>query len=193
MGALFIEQATTHTSGNWEELNIMEFPINTQEEFDAAIQKRLDREGAKFEAKYKDFDVFKEKAKKYDELLGQDYPGQIAALQGQLSQAQEQLSAAQEKIGAHDKVVADLTARATSAETANLRAKVAHAHNIPFELADRLAGATEEELGKDAENFAKFVSLKPETAPLASTEPGNAGTKEAGYAQLLGGLMRQTS
>lgn len=172
----------------------MEFkPIQTQEEFDAAIQKRLDRETAKFETKYKDFEAFQEKSAKYDELTAQDYPGQLAALQQQLSDAQAQLSGAQEQINSHSQTVAELTARATAAETALLRAKVAHHQNIPFELADRLSGNTEEELAADAETLAKYIAGKPEPAPLASTEPGNVSAVGAGYAALLAGLTQTTT
>lgn len=171
----------------------MEFkPINTQEEFDAAIQSRLDRQAAKlktdYEGKYKDFDTYKEKAGKYDEMAEKNYPGQIEALQQQLSAAQEQLSTAQEKISANDKIVSDLTARAVTAETANLRAKVAHAHNIPFELAERLAGTTEAEMNADAEALAKFVTGKQEP-PLASTETHVAANKtDAALMQMAAAL-----
>lgn len=142
----------------------MEFKaIETQEELEAVLKDRLERERNTVQKKYADYETLKDKAKKYDELAAQDYPKQLEALNTQLKEAQG-------KAETHEKVVADLTARATTAETALLRAKVANENKIPFELADRLTGTTEAEMKKDAEALSKFIA-PPFTAPLAATEP----------------------
>lgn len=76
-------------------------------------------------------------------------------------------------------------AEATKAQVLkDLRLKVAKEHNLPDEIAERLAGATEAELKVDAEKMAKVV--KPTTS-AASTEVGagnQQGAKPAGTEDL---------
>ena len=151
-------------------------PINTQEEFDAAIQSRLDRERAKFS----DYETLKKKAGDYDKLVAQDY-------EGQLKQTQEQLSKANEAIAGHAQIVSDLTKRAEAAESAQLKAKIAHEYKIPFELSGKLTGTNEEEMRRDAESFAKYVGHTA-PAPLASTEPAADDTTQAALRGVLQNL-----
>ena len=139
-------------------------PIETQEDLDIIIGERLKREREANEKKYAGFDEAKEKAAKYDELKAKNFEEQIAKLN-------EALKAERDKHSDTDKTIADLTARATSAEKRNLKAKVAHAMGLPYELAERLAGETEEELMADAKTLTGFV--KPQNAPpLRTTETG---------------------
>lgn len=149
--------------------------IETQEELDRIIGERLKRERETTEKKYADFDALKEKAAKYDEITKKDFDGQIAALK-------EKLTAADEKLAAHDATVADLTNRATKAETSLLKARIAHEKGVPLELAARLVGDNEDDIRADAESFASFFSPKS-APPLRSmdpaTTPGNANTNAA--------------
>ena len=126
--------------------------INTQEEFDAAIQQRLDRE----RAKYSDYETLQEKARRYDELAAKDYEKTLADVRSQLNAANGK--------------VKELTGRAEQAEAQLLKGRVAHEYRLPFELADRLSGSTEDELRKDAETLSRYMG-QARTAPLASTEP----------------------
>ena len=50
---------------------------------------------------------------------------------------------------------------------------------IPFELAERLSGDTEEEIRKDAETLAKFIGGKQPPAPLKSSEDTPSDSKIA--------------
>lgn len=132
-------------------------PINTQEEWEAAIAP------------------LKEKAAKYDELAGKKLDKQVETLQQQLT--------------AKEQTVTELTARAETAEGAVLRLKVAHANNLPYEMAERLKGVTEEEMTADAKELAKLVA-PPIVAPLASTEPGNVNLSgaDAAYMEMASAL-----
>ena len=132
-------------------------PINTQEEWEAAIAP------------------LKEKAAKYDELAGKKLDKQVETLQQQLT--------------AKEQIVTELTARAEAAEGAVLRLKVAHANKLPYEMAERLKGATEEEMTADAQALAKLVA-PPVIAPLASTEPGNVNLSgaDAAYMEMASAL-----
>lgn len=159
--------------------------IETQEDLDIIIGERLKREREANEKKYAGFEEAKEKAGKYDELIKRDLDGQIKKLT-------DDLKTEREKHSSTDKTIADLTSRAAKAESGLLKVKIAHEAGLPYELAERLRGDTEEDLRADAKALTGFV--KPQTAPpLRSTEPGaSANSKEAAtqaaYAALAASL-----
>lgn len=154
--------------------------ITTQEEFDKAISERLNRERSTIEKKYGDYEQLKEKAGKYDAIVGKDYEGQIKSLN-------EQLKTAKETITGHNAIVADLTKRAETAETKLLKNKVAHEAGLPVELADRLTGDTEEALKEDAKTLAEFAKVS-KTPPMRSTESQQTDNKDAALKGLLENL-----
>lgn len=149
-------------------------PITTQEEFDAAIKARLDRQEKTIEARYSDYETLKEAAAKHDDERRNWH-----------SQAQETA----EKI---KKLTAELeTAKATikTHETQALKVAIAAEIGLPAGLTDRLAGNTPEEIRKDAEalkavfdkeNVKNLPGFKPEAAP------GDA--KAAAFKSVLSGL-----
>lgn len=152
--------------------------ITTQEDFDKAIQKRLAQKDREAEEKYRDY-LAPDKV----DALKMDYDKRIAELK---ADAKKQT----DKIAGFDNEKAELLKRATTAEASLLKGKVASKHKIPLELADRLVGSTEEELEKDAENFAGFMG--PQSTPPSFThdvqgqfaDPSKAAT-EAAYKALL--------
>ncbi len=155
--------------------------IETQEEFDRMIQKRLAQKEAEVSKKFEGY------------LSADDVKALKADYDGKLAKAQTDLEAMTGKLADHDKTVADLTARAVAAETSLLKGKVASAHGIPLELSSRLVGETKEDLEKDAESFASFMS--PKTAPpLRSNDPGAPmgaqSAQDAAYASLLSTLTQ---
>lgn len=150
--------------------------IETQEQFDAAIKERLER-------KDKELSDFKEKTSAAE-----------AEYKKRLDEANAQIRSLSEKIAGNDKVVSDLTARATAAEGALLKNRIAHEHGVPLELANRLVGETEEELTKDAESFAAFMA--PASAPpLRSNTPAGidngSSSVDAAYTAVLASLNQQ--
>ena len=157
--------------------------IETQEDFDKAIQKRLARAERETAEKYKDY-LAPEKV----EELKKEY-------EDKLKKSGEELKAAQEKIAGHDQIVADLTTRATTAENKLLKGRIANDAGIPLELAGRLVGNNEEELKKDAEQLASY--LVPKSAPpLRSTDPAGTGTQakiNADMATMLSQINSQFS
>lgn len=151
-------------------------PIQTQEEFDRAIKSRLAQKDRELEEKYKDY-------------LS---PDKVASLKGdyenKLEEMKKSAKEAADKLSANAQTVTELTKRAETAEHSLLKNKIAYAHNLKLELAERLIGNTEEELNKDAEFLA--ASMKPTTtAPLYSTNP-NQNTKTASDQALLGLLSQ---
>ena len=156
--------------------------IETQEELDKIIQKRLAQKD-------------RELAEMYKEHLS---PEKVADLKAEyekrLDEVQKALESANSKLKDHDKIVSDLTERATKAETSLLKSKVAHEAGLPLEIAGRLMGSNEEELKKDAESLSAII--KPtSTAPLRTTEVKSvhapATTKDAAMYGLLAQLSEQ--
>lgn len=153
--------------------------IETQEDFDKAIQKRLAQKDRELEEKFKDYLA----------------PDKVSALKEEyekkLADANDLLTKANEKIASHDQVVSELTTRATTAESDLLKSRIAHESGVPFELAGRLVGSNEEELRADASQFASF--LAPKAAPPLSTGENGSGTssRDAGLAQMLAGINAQ--
>ena len=145
-------------------------PIETQEDFDKAIQKRLAQKDRELAEQYKDF-LSPDKAN----ALKEEYEKKLADIN-------ESLTKANETIKSHDQIVSELTNRATQAESNLLKSRIAHESGVPFELAGRLVGTTEEELKADAEKFASFLAPKA-APPLRSGESSN--NENAGMANLL--------
>lgn len=150
--------------------------IETQEDFDRAIQKRLAQKEREAAEQYKGF------------LSPDDVSSLKEEYEKKLEKANKALAEANEKITGHDQIVSDLTKRATLAESDLLKSRIAHESGVPFELAGRLVGSNEEELKADAEKFASF--LAPKTAPpLHSNESPTNGN--AGLANMLSQINQQ--
>ncbi len=144
--------------------------IETQEEFDKLIQKRLERNTRETEERFKDYVSPDEVSK-----IKSDYETQIKDFK--------------EKAANHDQVVSDLTQRATKAETSLMKTRIANENGIPLELAGRLVGTNEEELKKDAESFASLIT--PKSAPPLKTNEvagNNNNSINAAYATMLAAL-----
>lgn len=142
--------------------------ITTQEAFDNAIKARLDRNTDTVKKQFEGYispDDFKTKTA--------DLNGKITDLTGKLAEK--------------DTAIADLTAKNKAYETSSVKMRIAHENGIPYELANKLSGDTEEAIKKDAETFAKFIGKK-QTAPLGHTEYNHADDKNAAYKSLLAGL-----
>lgn len=154
--------------------------IETQEEFDRMIQKRLEQKEREVSERFKDYLSPEEVAK-----IKSDFEGKIKS-------ANDSLKAERDKSLEHSKVVSELENRAKTAEAKWLKGKVAMEKGIPFALADRLIGETEEELLKDAESVSSL--LAPRSAPpLRTSEPSGAmpGDVNNAYATLLASLTQQ--
>ena len=116
--------------------------IETQEELDKIIKKRLEQKDREVAEQYKDF-LSPDDAK----AMKADYEKQIQEAQG--------------KIKTLDETVSTLTKRAETAEVSLLKNKVAIENNVPIKLASRLVGTTEEELKADAQSFMEGLGTRP--------------------------------
>ena len=157
-------------------------PIETQEDFDKAIQKRLDQQERQMQEKYRDY-LSPEKV----EALRREYDKKLSDKDGEMQTA---LS----KYDGYDQKLLDMTKRAEDAEKANLRAKVANDSKLPFELSSRILGNTEEEMKKDAEALAQFVRPQapaPLYNPVPSSDSSGHGATDAALNSLLSNLIQK--
>ncbi len=142
----------------------MEFtPITTQEQFEAAMKDRMDRYAKKFEGYTSPDDLAKIKS---------DYDGQIATL----TKAAEDNA---KKYAGYDKELAERDARIKGYETASVKTRIAHEVGLPYELAARLSGETEDDIRKDAESLVGLIGNGHQITPLASSETAEDKVKTA--------------
>lgn len=116
--------------------------IETQEELDKIIKKRLEQKDREVAEQYKDY-LSPDDAK----AMKADY--------------EKQIQEAQDKLKTFDETVSTLTKRAETAEVSLLKNKVAIENNVPIKLASRLVGTTEEELKADAQSFMEGLGTRP--------------------------------
>ena len=160
--------------------------IETQEELDKIIKKRLEQKDREAAEQYKDY-LSPEKV----EDLKKDYEKKLEDANKLVEDANKLVENANAKLADHDKVVSDLTQRAQTAETTLLKSRIAHEKGLPYELAGRLMGSTEEELAKDAESLSAILKTSP-AAPLHTNElaGGRAPGQSNSQAALLGMLSQ---
>jgi septal ring factor EnvC (AmiA/AmiB activator) len=134
-------------------------PITTQEEFDKAIQERLNRQKETIEKQYADYAEIKAR--------NQELETEVGTLKAALAESNE-------KAGKYDKDISELNAKIAGYETANLKTKIALELGIPYNLAGRLVGDDEKAIRADAESLSKLIKTQT-PPPLKSTEPTGTG------------------
>lgn len=115
----------------------------TQEDVDKIVQDRLGRE----QKKYADYDELKKAKEKLDELE-----------KSQMTE-QEKLKAELDKA---KKEAEDAAVKAAALELERTKEKICREAGLPEGFADRLKGATDEEIKADAESLKKLVPAKSE-------------------------------
>lgn len=144
--------------------------IETQEQLDTIIKARLDRE----KSKYADYDSLAEKIKN---------------LETENLNLKDTISAKEESESTNLNRIAELEKSVSGWETKALKQQVAIKYGLPFDLADRLQGDSEESLNKDAERLASLVNVKNYTQPLADTEPNVTGGVDAAWRDVVKNLQ----
>lgn len=99
-------------------------------------------------------------------------------LEKKITDLNSTLTATNEKYADYEENVTKLTDTVNQYKTKDLKTRIANEHGIPFELAGRLSGETEEEIKADAESLSSFVSKKQPPLPLGSTEPTEVEEKK---------------
>lgn len=156
--------------------------IETQEEFDAAISKRLDRKEREVQEKYKDY------------LSPEDADKLRSDFEKKLTDKDAEKEEILKRYADTDKTVSDLTKRAESAERSLLQTKVANESKLPYELSDRIKGDSEEDMKKDAEMLVSLMKPHSPAPAYSSTPQGRTGvapsSTDAAYMGLLSELTQ---
>ena len=126
--------------------------IETQEQLNAIIKARLDRE----KEKYADYDKLSEKIKN---------------LETENSNLKQTITEKETSESTNLTRITELEKDVTSWKQKSLKQQIAMKNGLPFDLADRLQGDSEESLNEDAERLASLVNVKNYTQPLADKEP----------------------
>ena len=136
-------------------------PINTQEELDALLAPRLERERKMAAEPFADYQKIK-----------------------------DDLAAANKTLGEKDAAIADLNTQLKSARTDLAKTRTALAKGLPLSVVESLRGETEEELGKSADALAVLAgSKKSEPEPARELDPVSNGSKADAYSAGLGRLL----
>ena len=151
-------------------------PITTQEQFNAAIADRIRREQETISKKYAGFDDLQSKVAEYEKKIGD------------MEQAAKDSAA---KYGGFDSKLAELEGKVKGYETNSVKMRIAHEAGIPYELAGRLAGESEDDIRKDAQELSKLITKSAPAAPLRSSEPGVGDTKTAALRALTNQLTNK--
>ena len=136
--------------------------IETQEQLDGIVKDRVAR-------------VEKQTAEKFAGYLSpEQVEEKMSDLNKKIEEMGNSLNSANDKAKADAEALASLEAKVKGYETASVKSRVAHEVGIPYELANKLSGETEEDIRKDAEALKPFVAQKT-TAPLRNPEAGDPG------------------
>ncbi|MBS7578400.1 MULTISPECIES: DUF4355 domain-containing protein [unclassified Enterococcus] len=150
-------------------------PITTQEEFDKAVQARVQREQNTLSKKYADYEQLKT---------------QNAELEKQVGTLTTSLEETKNSTSTYETTISELNSKVVGYETANLRTRIALQNGLPFDLAERLVGDDEESIKADAERLASFVT-KPKAAPLKDTEQPLDKKENSGWLQMARDLSEK--
>lgn len=137
--------------------------IETQEQLDAIIKDRLDRAEKKQTEKYAGY------------LSPEEVDAKTADLTKQVEDLSNSLNVANDKAKTDAEAIAGLEAKVKTYETASVKSRIAHEVGIPYELANKLNGETEEDIRKDAEALKPFVT-KAAAPPLRDPEAPDANS-----------------
>lgn len=142
--------------------------IESQEELDTLIGERIARE----RNKYADYEELKAKATEYNE---------------QIAKLNENNKALEDKLLVTASTIDDLNKKVNAYEIDSVKTKVCLDMGLPYELAKRLNGTTEDEIRSDAENMkGLFGNLR--VAPVASAEPHLTNSKEDALRELANSI-----
>lgn len=144
-------------------------PIETQEELDAIIEKRLKRER---EVTTKRFDGW---------ISPEDH-------QKAIDSANKALDDYKEAHKGDEQTIADLTAKNKAYETASLKSRIAHEVGLSYDWISRISGEDEESIRSDAESLKKLVGTGA-PLPTKNTESGeNLDPAKTALRSVLSGI-----
>ena len=152
--------------------------IESQEQLDAVLKGRLEREKVKYNDQIAE--------------LTQKYEAQTSDAQKQISELTQALNTAKEEKAEFDKTLAERDAKIKEYELSSVKTQIAHELGLSFEAVNFLQGSDADEIRKSAESLKELVGTR--TAPLANPEPQVntvEATKDAALRQMSRELAKQ--
>lgn len=146
--------------------------IKTQEELDAVIADRLNRQKEMLLKNFSDYEDIKSENNALKE--------EIANLK---NSTQEFLT----KEETDKQTINDLNKKIQRYELNEIKTKIALENNLPITIASRLYGTDRESITKDAKELALFFNMNG-ILPMKSVENHNIDDKDASYKKLLENL-----
>lgn len=146
--------------------------IETQEELDSIIEKRLAREREASNKRYEGYMSPDEHKKALADAIANE------------KKSFEEYKKAHEEDA---KTIEELSAKNKMLETAELKSRVAHELGLSYEWIGRISGEDEESIRADAESLKKLVGAGY-TLPTKSTEDGDY--EDASYRTLLNSIKK---
>lgn len=153
----------------------LEKAITTQEQLDEILKDRLARE-----------------AKKYEGYLS---PKEVEDLKEEHGREIDELNNAakadKEKVTKYEKDIAERDAKIKGYETDSVKTRIALEVGLPYGMASRLSGETEEDIKKDAKDLFEMIGNGNVSAPLA--DPEKPITKQDASDAALKGMLQKMS
>lgn len=144
--------------------------ITSQEQLDQVIKDRLARERESAQKRYADYDELKTASETSAK---------------QISDLQKQLETAAKTGEASLKTIAELTGKVQHYETDSVKTKVALEKGLPYQMASRLNGSTEEEIRKDADAIMGVIGTNKAVAPIKTGEPSQLDEHRSALKEVL--------
>ena len=149
-------------------------PITTQEQLDEIISSRLKRDREATAKKYADYDDIKGKNDEYVKRIAE-----LEKANGDLTKKYE----------GYDSQILDLQNKCKDYEAARKKTDIALEYGLPYGMASRLKGDTDEDIRKDAQDMMAMMKgatgRKKSPAQSDDTGKGKPDETQAAYAQLL--------
>lgn len=146
-------------------------PINTQEEFDAAVKDRLAREAKKYEGYTSPEDL-----EKIKEDIKAEYDSKFEDLSGQIDSVNQQLAE-------RDKSIEERDAKIKGYETNSVKMRIARETGLSYEAVDYLKGDDEKAIRESAESLKALIGNKS-APPLGDPEPAAGDSKDSAFLKL---------
>lgn len=115
----------------------------------------------------------------------EEFDTRVTELYGDVKGLQGQVTTLTGERDAHAKTITDLQNQLKGHEKTALKHRIAHEKGIPFEMASRLNGETEDDIRKDADVIAKFMKKSEPPAGRKSNETAGTDGKKAAFKQML--------
>ena len=145
-------------------------PIESQEELDAIIKKRIDRER---ETTQKRFDGY---------VSPEDH-------QKAITEANKAFDDYKKAHAGDEETIKDLTAKNKAYETAALKSRIAHEVGLSYEWVGRIKGEDEKSIREGAESLKKLVGNGTTVLPTKNPESGeDVDTKQVALKAVLNGI-----